>query len=144
MRGLVIPVTAFWGDGLQQTAVRLCGCVTLSLRKCTHPENCTLLRTPPPPPSAPRRTWIETPLPPASHKHTHTNTRHPPPREQQELALGDYGEGGKKAFRRTVICFSPAVDHGQAKKKEKKKTPLFLPLSPFLAAPAKKLGRAAL
>lgn len=124
-------------DGLDgpSPAICLCACVTLSLQKCSYPENCTL-------PSIPYAIHGLRPLCLLPQINTHTHIA-PTPWGAAGASSGGLWRG-KKAFRRTVICFSPAVDHGQAKKKKKKKPPLFLHLSPFLAAPAKKLGRAAL
>lgn len=59
------------------------------------------------------------PIPKGSPR-PHINTQHPPPGEQQELALEDYER--RKEERRSFqedshLLLSPAVDHEQKKKK---------------------------
>lgn len=103
-------------------------CVTL--QKLSYPENCT----------SPRIHHLLHELSPSTlllQINTHIHTQHPPPGVQQELALGDYREEKKLSGGQSSASLLLQT-MGRQKK------PAFLPLSPFLAMPAKKLGRAAL
>lgn len=138
--GLVIPVTAFCGmDSMDPGLLCVCVQVYLTLVSLCPCRNVAIQGTAPSQgyPTPLNELSPSCPLP-QINTHMHTHTQHPPPGEQQELALGDYGEG-KKSFQEDshllLSCCRPWAG---------KKTPLFLPLSPFLAMPAKKLGRAAL
>lgn len=135
--GLVIPVTALCGMDSPDPRPQ-CVCVQvylmhLSLCPC---GNVAIQRTAPFQGSPPR-TWIEPLTPAAANKHTQAHTA-PTPWGAAGASSGGLWRG-KKSFQEDshllLSCCRPWAG---------KKTPLFLPLSPFLAIPAKKLGRAAL
>ncbi len=129
-------------DGLNGPlpAMHLCArlfntCVTLSLQKCSCPENRTLPTIP-----HPLHEFSPSCLLPQINTHIHTQTHSAPTPWGAAGASSGGLWRGKKSFQEDshllLSCCRPRAG--------KKNPPLFLPLSPFLAMPAKKLGRAAL